>query len=64
MIILLFFMLLLSFVFVVDFKKFFSKEAIAKRLKEAGKSAIKQVVKAAGAALLKELGLPEVTDQL
>ncbi|XP_021353372.1 uncharacterized protein LOC110450253 [Mizuhopecten yessoensis] len=42
----------------VNFKDFFSKDAIAKRLKEAGAAAVKMAAEAAASALLEVLGLP------
>ncbi|XP_076116635.1 uncharacterized protein LOC143084113 [Mytilus galloprovincialis] len=43
----------------VDWSKFFSKEAVLERLKNAGKSAAKQITQAAAGEILNALGLPK-----
>ncbi|XP_076116682.1 uncharacterized protein LOC143084161 [Mytilus galloprovincialis] len=43
----------------IDWSKFFSKEAVLERLKNAGKSAAKQITQAAAGEILNALGLPK-----
>lgn len=51
---------IIHFYISVDWAKFFSKEAVLERLKNAGKQALKQAIETASQELLKALGLPQV----